>query len=134
MIFLAKQAASSQKLFLKSLQADPVIHIQFDDLITIEHTKMKPLTISIAVDVDSRAILGAEVAQIPAFGRLAENSRRKYGHKKSFHREALERLFSKIQFSIKQTSLLESDEHSLYPGFIQKYFPKGTHSRHKGGL
>ena len=44
--------------------------VQFDDLITTEHTKLKPLSISLAVESDSRKILAVEVSQIPAFGHL----------------------------------------------------------------
>lgn len=42
--------------------------VQFDDLITKENSKLKPVSLSIAVDEQSRLILGAEAAQIPSFG------------------------------------------------------------------
>ncbi|MFW5887980.1 MAG: transposase, partial [Bacteriovoracia bacterium] len=28
---------------------------------------------------------------------------------------------------------VESDEHKLYPGIVQKYLPKAVHKRYKGG-
>jgi hypothetical protein len=70
LIYLAKKANKSQHEFLKELRGK-VTHLQFDDLITSEHTKMKPLTISLAVDAKRRYILGTAVAPIGAFGHLA---------------------------------------------------------------
>ena len=61
---------------LKNLQKTPIYNLQFDDFITSDHTKMKPLSVSIAVDATKRIILGAEVSRIPAFGHLAEKSRK----------------------------------------------------------
>jgi len=46
--------------------------IQLDDLITKENSKLKPLSVTIAVDEDRRLILAAEVSQIPSFGHLAK--------------------------------------------------------------
>ena len=57
--------------------------VQIDDLITSEHTKMKPVSVSVAVDKKTRMILALEVSKIPAFGHLAKKSRRKYGYRKS---------------------------------------------------
>jgi transposase-like protein len=70
LIYLAKKAQLSQANFLKDLKGK-VTHLQFDDLITIEHTKLKPLTVSLAVDAKNRFILGARVGRIGAFGHLA---------------------------------------------------------------
>lgn len=59
-VYLAKKAKRRQREILMSLESS-VQHLQFDDQITSEHTKMKPVTISIAVDADRRLVLGAEV-------------------------------------------------------------------------
>src|SRR5690606_9536960 len=89
MIFLGQKARLSQKKFLSSIKGK-VKHMQFDDMISVEHTKMKPLTISLAVDVGSRALLGARVAPIGAFGLLALSSRKKYGPRPNRHKVALD--------------------------------------------
>ena len=44
---------------------------------------MKPLSITVVVDSDTRMILQANVSQIPAFGHLAKKSKRKYGKRNS---------------------------------------------------
>ena len=56
-----------------------VSEIQFDDLETIEHTKLKPLSVTMAVERSSREKLGFKVAQMPAKGLLAKKSVKKYG-------------------------------------------------------
>lgn len=130
--FLSFKAQRNQEKLLLSLKKT-VTHMQFDDLVTIEHTKLKPVSVSIAVDVDSRMILGAYATQIPAFGHLAQISKAKYGHRKSHHKEGLEILFQKITPVIHPNALVESDEHNFYPEFVRKYLPEAEHLRYKGG-
>ena len=72
-LWLAKRAKElhlSQKFYAEE--------IQFDEMESIEHTKLKPLTICLAVTSDYR-ILGVKVGKIPAKGHLAAISRKKYG-------------------------------------------------------
>lgn len=49
---------------------------------SIEHTKLKPLTLPLLVDQNQR-ILGISAGTIPTKGHLAEISRRKYGNRVS---------------------------------------------------
>ena len=69
--YLGEKSRKRHKSFLQRLEKSKVENMQFDDLITLEHTKMKPLSVSLAVDKKRRFILGAEVSRIPAFGHLA---------------------------------------------------------------
>ena len=132
MIFLGLKARLSQKKFLNSIRGK-VKHMQFDDMISVEHTKMKPLTISLAIDVKSRVLLGARVAPIGAFGHLADLSRKKYGPRMNRHKEALEELFQGMRHTLSAFPKIESDEHKFYPEFVRKYAPKSEYIRHKGG-
>lgn len=131
--YLAKKAQLNHASFLLELRQSPLARVQFDDLITIEHTKLKPLSVSIAIDPNKRKILGAKVSQIPAFGNLAHLSRQKYGYRKSHHKEGLQELFEQIKKCIEPEALFESDEHKFYPEFVEKYFPASRHKRYKGG-
>ena len=70
--FLAKRSKERHENLLKTLEKGPVTHLQFDDLITIEHTKLKPLSVSIAVDAHRRIILGAEVSYLWDLAGLTE--------------------------------------------------------------
>ena len=53
-------------------------HWQFDEMETIEHTKLKPLTIPICVN-ENYEILGIHVGKIKAKGHLSLISQKKYG-------------------------------------------------------
>ncbi len=130
--YLAQKARLKNNQFRAS-RKDKVRHLQFDDLITIEHTKLKPLTVSLAVDAKTRHILGAQVARIGAFGHLAKVSRRKYGRRGNFHARALDSLFKKIAPTINSSALIESDEHKRYPEYVSRYLPNREYKQHKGG-
>jgi len=132
LVYLAKKARLSHEDFLKKSK-ESIHHIQFDDLISIEHTKLKPLAISLAVDVKSRQILGAQVSRIPAFGHLADLSRKKYGKRKSEHWEGVNRLFESLKKVVSPVGLIESDEHKTYPQVVRKYFPRSHYRQFKGG-
>lgn len=65
--YLAQKARSDHAEFLNKIAVSKTVHLQFDDLITTEHTKLKPLSI----DAKRRFILCTSVSRIPAFGHLA---------------------------------------------------------------
>jgi transposase-like protein len=130
--YLAKKARKSHRNFLEEMRGK-VTHLQMDDLITIEHTKMKPLTVSIAVDAKRRYILGVEVASIGAFGKLAQASRKKYGRRPNHHKRALKKLFRKMSSTVAVGATIRSDEHKRYPQILAHYLPGRTHETFKGG-
>ena len=57
--YLAKKSALRQQDFLKRFEsiASNIQHIQIDDLVTIEHTKLKPVFVSLAVDVQTLSLI-----------------------------------------------------------------------------
>lgn len=109
-----------------------VIFMQFDDLETFEHTKMKPLSMTLAVEKDTRFILGFEMARMPAKGLLARKSVKKYGLRRDDRKEARERLFRRIQSVVYEKALIESDSNPHYPESVKKYFPEANHLMFKG--
>lgn len=109
-----------------------VFRFQFDDLETIEHTKLKPLSATLAVVKPSRFILGFEVSRMPAKGTLAKISRKKYGPRKDERPLGRDRLFRKIKKKIHPQAIIESDENPHYPTDVDKHFPDGLHIRHPG--
>lgn len=108
-----------------------IFNIQIDDLITKENSKLKPLSVSIAVDEDRRMILALEVSRIPAFGHLAQVAVKKYGHRKDEHFEGLTRLFKRITPMVSEEVVIKSDEHQRYPSYIASYLPKAKHQTFK---
>ncbi|MFP5385363.1 MAG: hypothetical protein ACLGHN_04750 [Bacteriovoracia bacterium] len=124
--FLAKKCRRLNERHLESLKGR-IHNIQIDDLITKENSKLKPLSVSIAVDEDRRTILALEVSKIPAFGHLSNLALKKYGHRKDELFEGLTRLFQKITPIVSPEVLVKSDEHQRYPGFVSAYLPKAKH-------
>lgn len=131
--YLSKKSKLRQEKLLKRMEKSKVTAMQFDDLITIEHTKMKPLSVTIAVDKKRRYILAAEVSRIPSSGLLADKSRRKYGVRRSEHEKGLRRVFEKMKGAIDQNAVIESDEHLAYPKYVRRYFSSAEYKRYKGG-
>jgi len=129
LIYLAKKAELSQEKYLESIMGQ-VHQLQIDDLITIEHTKLKPLSVSIAVNTANRKILGVEVSKIGAFGHLAELSRKKYGKRPNELARNLDVLFKKIKNTIHPNATIKSDEHTFYPPAIKKHLPGRNHVTH----
>lgn len=102
-------------------------NIQVDDLITKENSKLKPLSVSLAVDEDRRRIIGTEVSKIPSFGLLARVAMKKYGPRPDEHPDGLDRLFSRVASAVCAEVLVKSDEHQRYPAFVSAYLPKAQH-------
>ena len=130
-LYLAKKANLNQQQFLLFLKKFPVTHLQFDDLITIEHTKLKPLSVTVAIDASNRKILGAVVSTIPAFGHLVARSIKKYGYRKSTHFKKACQLFKKISSAIEQGARIETDQHKTYPFIVNKFLPHAQHTQYK---
>lgn len=131
LIYWSKKAKQNQKKLLKKLESKKVSVIYLDDLITIEHTKLKPLTVTVAITED-RQFLATMVSQIPASGKIAKDSVKKYGPRPSKHKLGLESVFQTIAPVIAKGACLKSDEHKLYPAMFKKYFPEGSiHETHK---
>ena len=129
--FLARVAQERQRQAQHTLPK--VRHVQFDDLITIEHTKCKPLAISLAVEAPSRRILGFEVSRIPASGPLAQISRRKYGPRPNERPQGLRNLLVKIQGVLEEGAAFSSDEDPLYAALLPRQYPYAPHHRYLGG-
>jgi transposase-like protein len=102
------------------------LHLQIDELETIEHTKLKPLTIPLCVNHKYK-ILDFTVGKIKAKGHLAEIALKKYGPREDQRIQALTELFENLQKQLPKAPLtITTDAHPLYPGLVRKFFP-GTH-------
>jgi hypothetical protein len=109
-----------------------VKEMQFDDMEVFEHTKLKPLSITLAVQKHTRIILGFEVSRMPAKGLLAKKSIKKYGRREDRRAEARDRLFRRIKRRISIEAVIESDQNPHYPIDVKRHFPKATHQTLKG--
>jgi ribosomal protein L13E len=100
--------------------------IEFDDLETFEHTKYKPLSVTLAVQKRTRRILGFEVSQMPAKGLLAERAK-KYGCRVDRRSEGRERLFSAIKDLVHPEAMIKSDANPHYAADVRRHFPQARH-------
>ena len=130
--FLAKMGAE----YLKNLSQTygPFQEIQFDDMETHEHSKWKPLSITIAVSQKrkKRLILGVQVSQMPAKGKLAALARKKYGPRKDQRAQGRARLFQDLKPLVCDDAIIRSDQNPHYVEDVRKHFPSCTHKTHKG--
>lgn len=103
--------------------------IEFDDLETFEHTKFKPLSITLAVESKTRRILGLEVSRMGAKGILAKPGRQKYGHRRNERGRGRRKLFKKLQFLVEEDAVIKSDSNPYYPSDVRSFFPRAKHYR-----
>ncbi len=129
-IFLGIQA----HLLLKaSNQRNPASNIvEFDDLETFEHSKCKPLSVTMAVESGSRRILGFRVSRMPAKGLLAAISRKKYGIRKDERPRARRELFAEIAPFVCKGAVFKSDMNPSYGPDVKRHFPGSEHKVFKG--
>ena len=108
------------------------LHIQFDDLETFEHSKLKPLSVVMAVEAKTRRILGFRVAQMPAKGLLVKRSLKKYGRRKDHRRAARRSLFQDLTKFVDQDARIQSDQNPHYKKDVKDYFPKASYETFPG--
>ena len=104
----------------------------FDDMETFEHTKCKPLSITVAVQEHSRFIIAARVSQMPSKGRLAAVSLKKYGYRPDLRREGLTEVLARIKRVMPEIQTIKSDLCPRYPRAVRQILPGVIHDRSKG--
>jgi transposase-like protein len=119
---------------LRALQSDlkNVKEVIFDEMESFEHTKLKPLTIPLAVENNTRLILAVEVGRIAAKGPLASISRKKYGVRKCERKVSLERLFENLKSLSESECIFKSDQSYHYPPILKTHRPDCRHITFKG--
>jgi hypothetical protein len=111
----------------------PLSQIQFDDLETSEHTKCKPVSVTLAVDPKTRKILKFQVSAMPAKGHLAEISRRKYGIRVDERPAHWELFMRELVPYVRPECVWTSDENPHYPRHLKRHHPEAIHIQVKGG-
>ena len=133
-LFTAAQAKVGQDAKIVDMieKGEKIDMIQFDEMESSIHTKCLPVSMPIVVAAQSRFILGIGVAQMPAKGKLAKISVKKYGHRKDERKEAAEKLLSNLKGIIAENVNVLSDKNPNYPKWISSQFPNASHSVVKG--
>ena len=130
LIYLGEQ--SRIKLSEMNQAHAPAEIVEFDDQETFEHTKCKPLSITLAVESKTRRILAFEISQMNAKGHLAKLAIKKYGRRKDTRLQARQRLFQTLKPLVLPHAIFKSDENPHYPADVRRHFPKAKHETFKG--
>jgi transposase-like protein len=113
-------------------QCPPCSEVEFDDLETFEHTKLKPLSVTMMVESGGRRIIGFRVARMSAKGLLAKKALKKYGPRKDERWRQRERLFNEVKPFVALNALIKSDESPHYTEPVRRHFPNSVHRQYKG--
>jgi hypothetical protein len=134
LLFLAAQKQNrGDAPIRKALGGESVFvdQVFFDEMETSHHTKLKPLSIALAVS-STRVILGFEVSVMPAKGLLAKISRNKYGPRPDERQQGLQRMLEDIRPFLSEKPTFISDECPRYPIQLRRLYPGSPHQRVKG--
>jgi len=129
-LFLGQIAVHQLKI--QNERASKVSCFEFDDLETYEHTKCKPVSVTLAVEYKTRRILGFAPSQMPARGRIAVKALRKYGPRPDERAKGREALFSEIKNYVQPGAIIKSDQNPHYIKDVKRHFPDSQHIAYKG--
>lgn len=130
--FLANEARIEQTKFLRSLPKKSIQYIQFDDLETAEHSKCKPLSVALAVEPETRKVLGFQASRMPARGMLAKIAFQKYGPRKDERPLGWKKLFESLAPLVTANARFLSDQNPHYPRYLKNAIPGSDHRCVKG--
>ena len=128
--YFDKVATRHNELLLKKVM--PVggfSKIQFDDMESSQHTKLKPLSIPMTVVEKSRYIISFDVVSMPAKGRLAEISVKKYGKRADHRKIGWKNVLTKTSQFTSKDVVVTSDSHVSYPKMLRENLPHKAHIR-----
>ena len=106
--------------------------IEFDEMQSFIHTKLKPVTIPIAVEKKTRKVLALSIGNINANGHLKQLSLQKYGRRPSERLSSLKNMAHDLQACTEKTARFSTDKSPFYPKLIRDFFPEATHFTCKG--
>ena len=103
-------------------------HVQLDEMESFEHTRLKPLSLCMAVEPDKAKLIDIQVGTLNYKGRLANFAFSKYGFRKDTSEDACLRVLEGIRnCGIKEVEITTDGKNS-YPKLIKKILPEARHS------
>lgn len=118
---LAEQA---KELHFEHLKTINTSFVMVDELETYLETKIKPLSVAVAIRIKTGEVLGFSVAKIPSKGRLATIGRIKYSWTLDERSVKFQSMLSTISHSIHPNATFKSDGQKSYPTWITNIIPK----------
>lgn len=130
--FMAKQARKAHREFLLTSKAQTA-YAQFDEMETFIQTKMKPLSIALAVRAKTGKIICARVAAMNCHGRLAAESQRIYGLRTDTRERACTNVLKVVGSVARKWITIGTDGKPSYKSLIKKVIPHAGHKAVLGG-
>lgn len=126
--WLAERARQAHRTALASGQLN-TSYVQFDEMETIEHSKLKPLSIALAVRPKTGEIIGAKVATMNCHchGHMAALSQKVYGWRPDTRPMACRDVMNDIKTVAKPRITVATDGKTAYAGLIKGAMPHAVH-------
>ena len=129
-VWLGERSLRQHVRFIKRTRG--LTEIQADEMETFEHTKCKPLSIALVVSAKTRHILAAEVSVMPAKGKIAAASRKKYGRRRDDRKQMFQHALEVVKPCCDANLLVTTDMKPAYRNWIDGVLPNATHEATKG--
>ena len=125
--WMGSQARAAHQEFLRSRKLC-VVDVQFDELETCERTKLKPLSIALAVSEQGGEILGCQVATMNCHGHKAATSVGKYGRRLDTRQAACAQVMQDVAKVAASCVTVATDQKASYRKIIANVLPTATHT------
>jgi len=125
-------AGQARKAHAEFLAASPVLtsYVQFDEMETYEGSRLRQLSIALAVRPKTGQILAAEVGTMNCHGVMAKVSRAIYGHRRDTRMAACRRALANVRMVAKKSITLATDGKDSYRPPVREVLPNAVHSVH----
>lgn len=126
-VFMARLARTEHERITKA-GGIKTSFVQFDEMETFEHTKLKPLSIAIAVRAKTGEIIEAQVATMNCHGNTAKISQAKYGWRQDTRSAACEDVLRQVNSCSRDNVTIVSDGKPVYWTWVKKFVPHAEFS------
>jgi len=127
--WLATRAAQAHKETLRNGNMDTSF-IQFDDMESVEHTKLKPVMVTLAVRAKTGQIIDARVGSITCKHRKADSEHR-YGKRSDDRTRVRREVLESVALCAKPGATVVTDGLRYYRKLITEIVPGATHKPYK---
>lgn len=127
MTVLTKKARLLHKQNLEKIKTG---YVQFDEMETFEETKLKPLSIALAIRPKTGEIIDIKVAPMKARSSHSDISRKLYGWRPDLREKACREVMETVKSIARSNITVVSDAKTWYPRVVKEVIPNATHSAH----
>lgn len=122
---MSKNAEVEHLKRIKSKAFD-VSEVQFDEMLSFEHTRLKPLSIALVVEKLGYKVIDVEVAQSHYQGRLSSIALMKYGAREDRSHEGREKVLKTLNSLVREKCHITTDSKPQYRLQIKEQVPLAT--------